>query len=77
MAKPLSVQIDDILREIDKAVALLMTFNHAQAWEYDWEFFEIAGEVVKEVQKNFTISITSGISLLFSKKDEIEQFIKG
>lgn len=54
-----------------------MTFNHAQAWEYDWEFFEIAVEVVKEVQKNFTISITNGIALLFSKKDEIDRFIKG
>lgn len=75
--KPFDRLIDEAVREIDRAVLTLITFNHRDAWEYDWETLVMACEVVQEVQKTFTVTIASGLCLPFAGEKEQDKFLKG
>ena len=70
----MSEQINEAIYKLDKTIAILICFNHKDVEQYDWEKFKITCEAVKEIQKNITMAITSGICLSLSSEDQINDF---
>ena len=63
-------------KDLDFYVALLITFNHSDVWNYGFSFFLKAIEVVQHIQKQAAYTMSTGIGLAFSTKEKQDIFLK-
>ena len=59
-----------------EGVALLISLGHSCVWNYGYTFFKAALKSVSKLNKLMALATLTGVSLAFSSKEQIKDFIK-